>query len=76
MWCSDLSVLRVERAGNYTLSKHAKKRSRKDCTPLTDREVELVRHLHEREGWGYGRIARKMGKHKNTIQKYCNYSRR
>lgn len=61
------------------MTRPGKKRSRinsRDRIPLTDREVELVRHLHEVERWGYGRIARKMGKHKNTIQKYCNYSRR
>lgn len=40
---------------------------------LTDHEVELVRHLHEIEGWGYKRIAKKMDSPKRTIRDICKY---
>lgn len=58
------------------LKSQPKKTSRKKSynrIPLTDREVELVRQLHEVEGWGYKRIAKKFDKPKSTIQYICRY---
>ena len=43
---------------------------------LSDREVALVRELHERHGWGYRRIAKKMGISRWTVRDYCKYRRR
>lgn len=40
---------------------------------LTDREVELIRRLHEIEGWGYKKLAKKMDCPKRTIRDICNY---
>lgn len=40
---------------------------------LTDREVDLMRRLHEIEGWGYKRIAKKMGCSKHTARDICKY---
>lgn len=43
---------------------------------LTDREVELMRQLHEGEGWGYRRLAKKFDCPRNTAVDICNYRRR
>ena len=43
---------------------------------LSDREVALVRELHELHGWGYRRIAKKMGISRWTVRDYCKYRRR
>lgn len=43
---------------------------------LTDREVDLVRVLHEKHGMSYGYLAEKFDQHKGTIAKICRYERR
>lgn len=43
---------------------------------LTDREVDLVRVLHEKHGMSYGKLAEKFEQHKGTIAKICRYERR
>lgn len=43
---------------------------------LSDREIDLIRHLHEKEGWGYKRISKKMHKPLRTIRDICKYRRR
>lgn len=40
---------------------------------LTDHEVELMRHLHEVEGWGYKRLVKKFEVPKRTVRDICNY---
>ncbi|WP_417070809.1 hypothetical protein [Niveibacterium terrae] len=43
---------------------------------LTDHEVELIRSMHEDEGFGYGRLAALFGVSKTCIQGVCIYRRR
>ena len=43
---------------------------------LTDHEVELIRVMHEEEGFGYGRLAAIFGVSKTCIQGVCIYRRR
>lgn len=43
---------------------------------LSDREVELVRRLHEQEGWDCARIGRKLDKSRWTIFAIASYRRR
>lgn len=43
---------------------------------LSDREIDLIRYLHETMGWAYGQLARKFNKPKGTIAKICTYQRR
>lgn len=40
---------------------------------LTDHEVDLMRMLHEIEGWGYKRLAKKFEVPKRTVRDICNY---
>lgn len=42
----------------------------------TDHEVELARELHERDGWGFKRIARKMGFPERTVRDWLAYRHR
>lgn len=43
---------------------------------LTNHEVELIRSMHEDEGFGYGRLAALFGVSKTCIQDVCIYRRR
>ncbi len=43
---------------------------------LSDRDVELMRHLHEADGWGYRRLAKKFECSKTTARKICKYQMR
>ena len=43
---------------------------------LSDHEVDLMRDLHERHGWGYRRLARKFEVGKTTVRRICNYQKR
>lgn len=40
---------------------------------LTDHEVELIRYLHEHDGWGYRRLARVFEVSKAQIRRICGY---
>lgn len=40
---------------------------------LTDHEVELIRQLHERDGWGYNRISKVFGVPKRTVRDWLTY---
>lgn len=40
---------------------------------LSDHEVELIRYLHEVEGWGYRRLAKKFEVSKTHIRRICAY---
>jgi DNA invertase Pin-like site-specific DNA recombinase len=42
---------------------------------LTDRDVELIRSLHE-DGMSYSRLAKKFEVAKSTVQDICTYRRR
>lgn len=46
--------------------------SHKDAK-ISDHEVEVIRMLHEAEGWGYRRLVKWSGLGKTTIRKICNY---
>lgn len=43
---------------------------------LTDRDIDLIRHLHEKDGLSYGVLAEKFEVSKGTIAKICRYERR
>jgi len=43
---------------------------------LTDHEVDLMRTLHEDDGWGYRRLSEKFEIPRSTVQYICNYKRR
>ena len=43
---------------------------------LTDGDVELMRTLHETEGWGYWRLAHKFDVSKRTAKLICQYRAR
>lgn len=43
---------------------------------LTDREVDMVRTLHEKHEMSYGVLAVKFEQSKGTIAKICRYERR
>ncbi|MET3122622.1 ribosome-binding protein aMBF1 (putative translation factor) [Oxalobacteraceae bacterium GrIS 2.11] len=43
---------------------------------LSDREVELLRHLREVEGWSYNKLAKHFEILKAQVQKICTYRRR
>lgn len=45
-------------------------------TKLSDRDVELIRQLHERHGIGYGTIAKKFDTPRSTIATICRYQTR
>jgi ribosome-binding protein aMBF1 (putative translation factor) len=40
---------------------------------LSDREVELLRHLREAEGWTYGQLAEKFEESKAYVVRLCKY---
>ncbi len=40
---------------------------------LSDREVELLRILHEREGWPYSLLMAKFEVSKTCVAKLCRY---
>lgn len=43
---------------------------------LTDDEVELLRVMHEVEGWSYKRLARLFATPRDTVRSICKYRRR
>jgi len=43
---------------------------------LTDREVELIRTLHEVDGMSYSLLAKKFEISKSTVADICRYQRR
>lgn len=43
---------------------------------LTDRDIDLIRHLHEKDGLSYAVLAEKFEVGKSTIQMICQYRRR
>ena len=60
-------------------AKNCNGRLRGECHPrakLTDHEVQLMRELRVRYGWGYGRIAKKMECSKSQAQRICNNRQR
>lgn len=40
---------------------------------VTDRDVELARQLHEQDGWGYKRIAKKLEVPVRTVRDWLAY---
>lgn len=43
---------------------------------LTDRDIDLIRHLHEKDGLSYNTLAEKFDVGKSTIAMICRYERR
>ena len=43
---------------------------------LTDAEVELMRTMHEADGWSYSRLAEKFEISKSAVAMICRYERR
>ncbi len=43
---------------------------------LSDHEVELMRELHEVDGWSYGRLANKFEVSKSAVASICRYRTR
>ncbi len=43
---------------------------------LTDRDIDLIRHLHEKDGLSYATLAEKFEVNKSAIAKICRYERR
>jgi hypothetical protein len=43
---------------------------------LSDREVELLRLMRERDGWSYARLAKAFEVTKACVQLICKYRRR
>lgn len=43
---------------------------------LSDKEVDAIRDLHEEEGWGYKRLAKRFKSSVRTIRSICAYERR
>lgn len=43
---------------------------------LTDRDIDLIRQLHEKDGLSYRELADKFEVSKSTIQMICQYKRR
>ena len=42
----------------------------------TDKEIDLIRELHEEHRWGYGRLSKKFNLSKRTIRDICSYKKR
>lgn len=40
---------------------------------LTDHDVDLIRRMHEADGWGYKRLAKKFEVSRHTIRDICTY---
>ncbi len=40
---------------------------------LSDREVELLRHMREVDGWSYGQLALKFEISKDSVVRICRY---
>lgn len=62
-------LIAVDARGHWIGEDHPKAK-------LTDREVELIRSLHEEEGFTYQAIAEKFEVPKSTVQMICQYTRR
>lgn len=43
---------------------------------LSDRDVALMRDLHENHGWGYKRLSAKFECGRTTVRKICKYQMR
>lgn len=43
---------------------------------LSDHEVELIRRLHEVDGWGYRRLVAKFEISKTQVRRICHYQQR
>jgi hypothetical protein len=43
---------------------------------LSDLDVEMMCYLHDVEGLGFKRLAKKFGCHRNTARQICNGDRR
>ena len=43
---------------------------------LSDREVELLRHMREVDGWSYGQLSKKFEISKDCVVRICQYRTR